>query len=77
MATPIPTLQARILVEHDPGLSRAAVLTICAVNVLGYAIFRGANLQKDQFRRDPNAPEVAHLQYLDTKRGTRLLTSGW
>ena len=43
----------------------------------GYCVFRGANSQKDAFRRDPKAPEVAHLQYMNTKRGTRLLTSGW
>ena len=71
------SLQARILVDHDPNLSTLSLVLITAMNFLGYAIFRGANSQKDAFRRDPAAPEVAHLQYMNTKRGTRLLTSGW
>jgi delta14-sterol reductase len=71
------SLQARLLVDHDPHLSYPALAAITCLNLLGYAIFRGANSQKDAFRRDPKAPEVAHLQYLNTKRGTRLLTSGW
>jgi len=45
--------------------------------MLGYTIFRGSNGQKDAFRRDPNAAEVAHLKFIKTKRGTNLLISGW
>eukprot|EP00747_Dinoflagellata_sp_TGD_P222326 gnl/TRDRNA2_/TRDRNA2_94041_c0_seq1.p1 gnl/TRDRNA2_/TRDRNA2_94041_c0~~gnl/TRDRNA2_/TRDRNA2_94041_c0_seq1.p1 ORF type:complete len:467 (-),score=66.84 gnl/TRDRNA2_/TRDRNA2_94041_c0_seq1:53-1453(-) len=71
------SLQARVLVDHDPRLSLGAVLVIFAINMIGYAIFRGANLEKDRFRRDPNSPLVKHLQWMPTKRGTRLLTSGW
>lgn len=71
------SLQARYLVDHDPDLGVMALAAIVATNCLGYTIFRGANGQKDAFRRDPDAPEVAHLTYLQTKRGTRLLTSGW
>ncbi len=43
----------------------------------GYTIFRGANSQKDTFRRDPSHPSVAHLTSLPTARGTRLITSGY
>eukprot|EP00666_Eupelagonemidae_sp_cell4sb_P002437 gene2437-8277_t len=32
------------------------------------AIFRGANGQKDAFRRDPNAPGVRHLKVLEPRR---------
>lgn len=39
--------------------------------------FRGANGEKDAFRRDPSSPQVAHLRWIPTKRGTKLLTSGW
>jgi len=48
-----------------------------SVYLLGFYIFRGANSEKDLFRKDPNAPEVRHLSFLQTKRGTKLLTSGW
>jgi delta14-sterol reductase/lamin-B receptor len=71
------SLQACYLVDHDPGLSNPILASIVAVNLLGYFIFRQANSQKDAFRRDPNSKAVSHLTYLETKRGTRLLTSGW
>lgn len=70
-------LQARYLVDHDPKLSVGALAAILLLQIVGYAIFRGANSQKDQFRRDPTDPKVAHLATLDTKRGRKLLVSGW
>eukprot|EP01036_Dinobryon_divergens_P028095 gene28095-36986_t len=73
----IYSLQARYLVDHDPDLPLWAIAAILLVQALGYYIFRSANSQKDAFRRDPDSEEVAHLKYLQTKRGTRLLTSGW
>ena len=71
------TLQARYLVDNDPGLSVPALALISAVTVCGYRFFRGANSQKDAFRRDPHSPSVAHLKYMPTKRGTKLLLSGY
>lgn len=73
----IYSLQARYLVDYDPKLSAISIAGIAALHFLGFYIFRASNSQKDAFRRDPNSPEVAHLNYLQTKRGTRLLTSGW
>jgi len=71
------SLQARILVDHDPRLPAPAVAAIAALGALGYVVFRGANSQKDAFRRDPSDPAVSHLQWMQTKRGTKLLVSGW
>lgn len=71
------SLQAHYLVNHDPHLNGITLLGIILIYGLGYYIFRSANSEKDAFRRDPNSNEVKHLQYLQTKRGTRLLTSGW
>ena len=71
------SVQARYLVNHDPQLSYTALLGVLGMHLLGYFIFRGANGQKDVFRRDPNHESVAHLTFLQTKRGTKLLTSGW
>lgn len=71
------TIPAKYLVHHDPQLSWYWLAGIAAVYALGFYIFRSANGQKDVFRRDPNHPSVAKLSYLQTKRGTRLLTSGW
>jgi delta14-sterol reductase/lamin-B receptor len=71
------SLQARFLVDHDPKLPTWALVIVCALKLLGYAIFRGANLQKDQFRTDPHGEAVRHLKVMPTKRGTKLIVSGW
>ena len=72
------SLQARYLV-FGSGVSSALTLALLfALNVAGYTIFRKSNAEKDAFRRDPEAPEVSHLEYIQTKyKGRRLLTSGW
>jgi len=70
-------LQARYLLEHPVQLPYWALVGVVALQGAGYYIFRGANSQKDAFRRDPAAPGVAHLRSLATQRGTRLLVSGW
>merc|ERR1712146_265834 len=56
------SLQARYLVENDGVRDPLALSLVCALNILGYCIFRGANGQKDAFRRDPSDPSVAHLE---------------
>lgn len=47
-----------------------------AIFVLGIYIFRAANNQKHTFRTQPNSA-AAKLSYIQTKRGTQLLTVGW
>lgn len=71
------SLQARVLVTSSPSLSTAALVAISALKLLGYATFRGSNSQKDVFRRNPEDPRVRHLRTLATKRGTKLIVSGW
>jgi protein-S-isoprenylcysteine O-methyltransferase Ste14 len=72
------TLQAHYLVNHTHGLPLVAAIGIVALNSAGYVIFRGANLQKHNFRR--NAGERIWgkpAEYIQTARGPQLLTSGW
>ena len=71
------SLQSRFLVDYPNHLSNLAIVLILALKMLGYLTFRLSNSQKDQFRRDPTHPSVAHLQTLYTQRGTRLIVSGW
>jgi delta14-sterol reductase len=71
------SLQARILASRAGALAPWAIAALLGLKALGYAAFRGANSQKDAFRRDPTAPGVSHLKTLQTKRGTRLIVSGW
>ncbi|KAH8070575.1 sterol delta-7 reductase [Aureococcus anophagefferens] len=70
-------LQARYLVRHDPGLGPVALAAIVALKVVGYAVFRGANNQKDAFRRDPAKAIAEGTTFLDARRGTKLITSGY
>jgi steroid 5-alpha reductase family enzyme len=58
-------------------LSGLAIAGIVALKALGYLVFRGANSQKDLFRRNPGHPRVASLRTLPTERGTKLIVSGW
>ncbi|OJJ08152.1 hypothetical protein ASPVEDRAFT_179335 [Aspergillus versicolor CBS 583.65] len=69
--------QCRYLSTYPVHLGWIHIAAMCAVFVLGIYIFRAANTQKHVFRTDPNNPAVAKLSYIQTKRGTRLLTAGW
>ena len=71
------SLQTRVLVTDSPSLPTMALVAIIALKLLGYAMFRGSNSQKDIFRRNPKDPRVQHLRTLATKRGTKLIVSGW
>ncbi|KAI8988217.1 ergosterol biosynthesis ERG4/ERG24 [Mycotypha africana] len=71
------TLQARYLVDFPRSISWAEFCGILALNFLGYYIFRSANSQKNEFRSNPNSPQSKKLKYIQTKRGSKLITSGW
>jgi len=71
------SLQARYLALFPIDLELWQVLAITALQFTGYYIFRASNGQKNAFRTDPDQPSVKHLKYIMTKRGTRLLVSGW
>lgn len=69
--------QCRYLAAHPVQLGWTGVGAVAAVFALGLCIFRAANAQKNVFRTKPEHPSVAGLSYIQTKRGTRLLTAGW
>ncbi|CAO3608486.1 unnamed protein product [Mucor hiemalis] len=71
------TLQARYLVDFPRSISWVEFGAILALNFLGYYIFRSANSQKNEFRSYPNSPNSKKLKYMETKAGSRLITSGW
>lgn len=70
-------IQGRYLASRQIDFPYWVVALIVLLKLIGYAIFRGANSQKDLFRRNPGDPGLSHLKTLDTKRGTKLLISGW
>lgn len=71
------SLQARYLAMYPVNLGPWGVAGVLVPLSLGYYIFRGANNEKNRFRTDPNDPRVAHLEYINTKVGSKLLVSGW
>jgi len=72
------TLQAQYLVNHTHDLPAWGIAAIVVLNLTGYAIFRGANIQKHYFRRNPNRAVWGRpAEYIKTARGSLLLTSGW
>ncbi|KAI1919720.1 erg24, C-14 sterol reductase [Ophidiomyces ophidiicola] len=73
----IYSIHTRYLAVFPLELGAKGVALVLGVQTLGYYIFRGANNQKDRFRKNPNDPRVKHLQYIQTSRGSKLITSGW
>jgi delta14-sterol reductase len=71
------SLQARYLAVYPLSLGILGTAGVLAVLAVGYSIFRGANNEKNRFRTDPKDPRVAHLKYIETKSGSKLLISGW
>lgn len=69
--------QTRYLSTHPQQLGIVGLVAMAAVLLTGFSIFRLANSQKNAFRTNPNDPSVAHLKYIETKTGSRLLTTGW
>ena len=71
------SLQARYLSLYPQDLSFEYLSLILFVNILGLYIFRSANSEKNAFRTDPNDPSIAHLKFITTEKGSKLLVSGW
>ncbi|XP_016063911.1 PREDICTED: delta(14)-sterol reductase isoform X1 [Miniopterus natalensis] len=71
------SLQAQFLLHHPQPLALPTASAICLLNAVGYYIFRGANSQKNTFRKNPSDPRVAGLETISTATGRQLLVSGW
>lgn len=71
------SLQGRYLVHSTPNFCCFTLLFFSLIFFLGYWIFRSSNLEKHRFRTNPNDQSVAHLKYITTKNGRKLLISGW
>ncbi|KAM5351168.1 hypothetical protein ACJ41O_003891 [Fusarium nematophilum] len=71
------TLQTRYLATHPVSLGPVGLASMLALICLGFYIFRSANNEKNTFRTNPDDPSVAHLKYIQTKKGSKLIISGW
>ncbi|XP_036405784.1 delta(14)-sterol reductase LBR isoform X2 [Megalops cyprinoides] len=70
------SLQAYYLVNHPNALSLPWIVTIVAMNSIGYYVFRKSNSQKNAFRRNPSDPKLSYLRTIPTATGKSLLVSG-
>ena len=57
------SLQARYLASFPKDLGLLATLAICAVNLVGYYIFRVSNLEKNDFRNGSNPKSKLEPQH--------------
>lgn len=73
----IYSLQARYLAVYPVNLGIVGILGILGVQGLGYYLFRAANNEKNRFRNNSKDARVAHLKFMETKSGSKLLVSGW
>lgn len=73
----IYSTQTRYLAIYPIQLGWTGVGILSSVFAVGLYIFRASNTQKAVFRKTPDHPSVKGLSYLQTKRGTKLLTAGW
>lgn len=72
------SLQAQYLVYNKVDLPIWAAVLIALLNAGGYFVFRTSNLQKHKFRTAPSSRIWGKpATFMQTKRGTKLLTSGW
>jgi len=77
------SLQTRFMVQAGTPLPAWQWAAALAVGTAGYLVFRLSNLQKDQFKRDMDAPAVAGLATIPPRdeppraNGGRLLAGGW
>ena len=73
----IYSMQARYLAVYPVHLGIWGISGILAIQGLGYSVFRSSNNEKNRFRTNPKDPKVAHLRYMETASGSKLLISGW
>lgn len=71
------SLQAFYLVGHPIAISWPVAAAITILNCIGYYIFRSANSQKNNFRRNPADPKLSYLKVIPTATGKGLLVTGW
>jgi protein-S-isoprenylcysteine O-methyltransferase Ste14 len=72
------TIQAYYLLVHPVTLPAWAIAGIVLLHSIGFTTFRGANIQKHRFRKDPSRPIWGKPpRFIATAAGKPLLLSGW
>jgi delta14-sterol reductase len=73
------TLQAMYCLYYPPDVPAWAAVTLVLGNLVGLAIFRSVNNQKDRFRRSSDGAVIwgKPAEFLQTAQGNKLLLSGF
>lgn len=71
------SVQTRYLMTTKYELPWYCLVSVGLLNLIGYYIYRASNSEKNNFRKNPNDPALAHLKTMPTSSGKRLLISGW
>ncbi|XP_071445360.1 delta(14)-sterol reductase TM7SF2 [Hetaerina americana] len=73
----VPTLITRYLSQNRVEYPAYCLCGVAIIFFFGYIIYRGSNAQKNEFRKNPMNPSLAHLEVIPTTRGKKLLVTGW
>lgn len=71
------TYKCKFLYHYPQDHSNSFLALGTTIFITGYLIFRGANSEKDMFRKNPKDPKCAHLRTLKTSAGKSLIISGY
>lgn len=71
------TTQCRYLAVYPVHMGPYGIAAMGVIFAVGLYIFRASNSQKIRFRENPDDPAFKNMPYIQTKRGPRLLKSGW
>uniref|UniRef100_T1JKQ0 Uncharacterized protein n=1 Tax=Strigamia maritima TaxID=126957 RepID=T1JKQ0_STRMM len=71
------TLSLRYLLLHRPNVDQYVLLASFMMGLVGYGIFRVANKQKDDFRRNPYHQKFFAAKTIDTKTTRKIFVDGW
>ncbi|KAK4034864.1 delta14-sterol reductase [Parachaetomium inaequale] len=69
--------QCRYLAMYPVHMGPFGLAAMGIVFTVGLYILRTSNAREILFREDPDHPAFNNMPYLQTRRGTRLLTGGW
>ncbi|KZC06192.1 Lamin-B receptor [Dufourea novaeangliae] len=71
----LPTLTTKYVLYNKVKFSYLFVFPVLFFFV-GYLLYRVSNSQKNEFRKNPLSPALAHLETIPTIRGKKLIVSG-
>ena len=73
----VPTLITRYVIARNPTLTALQLVSIGALNALGYVIFRSSETNRCEMAKNPSNPALRHLDAISAVGGKRILCSGW